>query len=111
MVRDPNSPPASFRMKETQMLLSSNCTAILHFSLRDLWEQTSVIVVQLSKWESNEEIKRIQAEYQEEYQTEGPKDIAEASWLAVKLSSPPLLCMTSLIQSCLGMHSVCARFI
>lgn len=40
---------------------------------------------------------------------QGPEDTAEASWLAVKLSSPPLLCMTSLIQSCLGMHCVCAR--
>lgn len=29
MVRAANNPPASFKMKYTQMLLSSNCTAIL----------------------------------------------------------------------------------
>lgn len=103
MARVPNNPLASLKMKEAQMPLTSSCPFCC-FSLRDQWKPTSFIVGRLSKWEPNEEIKKSQAEHQE---NRGPKDITEASWLAVKLSSPPLLCMTSLIQSCLGMHRVC----
>lgn len=61
-----------------------------------------------TKWGNQANPGRVPGKRQQNW---GPKDVAEAFWLAVKLSSLPpnqhthtLLCMT---ESCLGMRCVC----
>lgn len=84
MVRAANNPPASFKMKDTQMLLSSNCTAILLvFPKRPMKADFSrgLATEQMrTKWGN-------QANPGRRATNRGPKDRAEESWLAVKLNS------------------------
>lgn len=93
------------------MLLTSNCTAILPFFPKRPMKADFCHCVaneqMRTKWGNQANPGRVPGKSNKQRPQRHSRGILISS--EVEQPPPPLLCMTSLIQSCLGMHCVCAR--